>query len=149
MKRICLILIFLLNLTPYIMDEKFTLTCMNQAMAQRMGGEYVCEDEYVCDYCGGCHTIGSIICNYLYCYDCKTYYPSGEECDCKKDIYFCVTCENYLYSTGEFFSHRSRYPLHKIVSQFLYCNDCSAIEYLSEEWIKHENHNYVIKNLGE
>lgn len=98
---------------------------------------------------GGCHTIGSIICNYLYCYDCKTYYPSGEECDCKKDIYFCVTCENYLYSTGEFFSHRSRYPLHKIVSQFLYCNDCSAIEYLSEEWIKHENHNYVIKNLGE
>lgn len=149
MKRIFLLIAFFVGLIPNL--QKMSLESAYYAVGQSMYNEGdICDtDEYVCDYCGGCHTIGSIICNYLYCYDCKTYYPSGEECDCRKDIYFCVTCENYLYSTGEFFSHRSRYPLHKIVSQFLYCNDCSAIEYLSEEWIKHENHNYVIKNLGE
>ena len=100
MKRICLILIFLLNLTPYIMDEKFTLTCMNQAMAQRMGGEYVCEDEWgeeypsslpcdeeacvaACSICGeqfDCEESHS--CDWITCSICHTQYIRGQGHSC-------------------------------------------------------------------
>ena len=97
MKKIWLVLIFLLNLAPNIMDGKLTLTCMNNAMAQMMGDEYICEDEFGDEY------PSSIPCDEEACVAACTI--CGEQFDCD-DSHFCdwITCgtchEQYIRSQG-------------------------------------------------
>ena len=108
MKKIWLVLIFLLNLAPNIMDGKLTLTCMNNAMAQMMGDEYICEDEWGdpfpsdvdCDYIScttacplcndsyGCND--SHVCETEFCNNCMTSYYKGENHTCEPTT--CLRC---------------------------------------------------------
>lgn len=82
------------------MDGNLTLTCMNQAMAQMMGGEYVCEDEWgeeypsslpcdeeacvaACSICGeqfDCEE--SHCCDWITCSICYTQYIRGQGHTC-------------------------------------------------------------------
>ena len=91
MKKIWLILIFLVNLTPNIVEGTFTLTSMNRIFAQLGINEFICEDEYgVFDSSIPCDEIPCI----AVCEDCgeqnicvDEHICQEEECDTWGDYY--------------------------------------------------------------
>lgn len=100
MKKIWLILIFLLNLTPNISNGTFTLTGMNKMFAQLGVNEFICEDEFgesfdssvPCDMIAcvsTCQTCGEQgiceddhVCPDVECETCGEFYPAGGFHEC-------------------------------------------------------------------
>lgn len=97
MKKIWLVWIFLLNLTPNISNGTFTLTGMNKVFAQLGVNEFICEDEY------GDFFDSSLPCDELPCVStCQT---CGEQGICEDDHICpdveCETCGEF-YPAGDF-----------------------------------------------
>lgn len=117
MKKIWLILIFLVNLTPNIVEGTFTLTSMNRIFAQLGINEFICEDEYgvfdssipcdeipciaVCEDCGEQNIcVDEHICQEEECETCGDYYIVGGYHDCGSPICCSICYQNYYPMKG-------------------------------------------------
>lgn len=95
MKKILLLSIFLLNLTPNILDGEFILTNMSRIYAQMYSGEYICEDEWG-------EFASSVPCDEVFCVSSCTTCGAQNICEdnheCPTET--CQTCfEDYLKGT--------------------------------------------------